>query len=180
LQRLELAIDKALDEAPEELKAVVDGLQTLRGVARLTATTIAIEIGNFSRFQTAKQLMAYCGVVPSEHSSGASRRQGAITKTGNSHVRRVLFEAAWSYRHRPGLAGKLMQRQKGAAASTTEIAWKAQHRLHRRYIALSARGKPMTKVVGAIGRELLGFIWAIAVDVETQQQLKQKHARKVA
>lgn len=180
LQRLELAIDKALSEAPAGLKAVVDGLQTLRGVARLTATTIAIEIGNFSRFQTAKQLMAYCGVVPSEHSSGASRRQGAITKTGNSHVRRVLFESAWAYRHRPGLTAKLMQRQKGAAASTTEIAWKAQNRLHRRYIALSARGKPMTKIVGAVGRELLGFIWAIAVDVETQQQLKQTHAKKAA
>lgn len=179
LQRLELAIDEALTKAPAGLKAVVDGLQALRGVARLTATTIAIEIGSFSRFQTAKQLMAYCGVVPSEYSSGASRRQGAITKSGNARVRRVLFESAWAYRHRPGLTGKLMQRQKAAAASTTEIAWKAQHRLHRRYFALAARGKPLTKIVGAVGRELLGFIWAIAVDIERQQQLKVDH-RKAA
>ena len=177
LQRLELAIDKALTEAPADLKAVIDGLQTLRGLARLTATTIAIEIGSFSRFATAKQLMAYCGVVPSEHSSGASRRQGAITKTGNSHVRRVLFESAWAYRHRPGLTGRVKKQQKLVAPSTSEIAWKAQHRLHRRYVALSARGKPITKVIGAIGRELLGFVWAVAVDVERRHQLEQTHAK---
>lgn len=177
LHRLELAIDKALVEAPAGLKAVVDGLQALRGLARLTATTIAIEIGSFSRFQTAKQLMAYCGVVPSEHSSGASRRQGAITKTGNSHVRRVLFESAWAYRHKPGLAGRLMKQQKLVGATTAEIAWKAQHRLHRRYVALAARGKPLTKIIGAVGRELLGFIWATAVDIESRHHLEVKHAK---
>ena len=176
IQRLERSIDEAVKDAPPGLKAVIDGLQALRGVARLTATTIAIEIGSFSRFQTAKQLMAYCGVVPSEHSSGDTRRQGAITKTGNSHVRRVLFEAAWAYRHRPGLTGKLMQRQKGAAPTTTETAWKAQHRLHRRYITLAARGKPLTKIIGAIGRELLGFIWAIAVEIEARHQ-EVEHAK---
>lgn len=177
IRRLEESIDDALKDAPPSLKAVIDGLQALRGVARLTATTIAIEIGSFSRFQTAKQLMAYCGVVPSEHSSGASRRQGAITKTGNAHVRRVLFESAWAYRHRPGLGRDLKQRQQRADATTAEMAWKAQHRLHRRYVALAARGKPMTKIVGAIGRELLGFIWAVAVDVETRHQQEVKHAK---
>jgi transposase len=177
IRRLEEAIDDALKTAPPGLKAVIDGLQALRGVARLTATTIAIEIGSFSRFQTARQLMAYCGVVPSEHSSGANRRQGAITKTGNSHVRRVLFESAWAYRHRPSLGRDLKQRQQRAHATTSEMAWKAQHRLHRRYVALAARGKPLTKIVGAVGRELLGFIWAVAVDVETRHQQEVKHAK---
>lgn len=179
IRRLEEAIDDALKTAPPGVQAVIDGLQALRGVARLTATTIALEIGSFSRFQTAKQLMAYCGVVPSEHSSGANRRQGAITKTGNSHVRRVLFEATWAYRHRPSLGRDLKQRQLRAEPSTTEIAWKAQHRLHRRYIALASRGKPLTKIVGAVGRELLGFIWAVAVDIEQRRQ-KEITNRKAA
>jgi len=150
IERLERSIDQAIAEAPDGLRAVVEGLQALRGVAKLTATTIAIEIGCFSRFQTAKQLMAYCGVVPSEHSSGSSRRQGAITKTGNAHVRRVLFESAWSYRHRPNLGRDLRKRQQQVSPATIEIALKAQHRLHRRYVALSARGKPLTKIVGAV------------------------------
>ena len=170
IERLERSIDEAIAQAPRELRAVVEGLQALRGVARLTATTIAIEIGSFARFQTAKQLMAYCGVVPSEHSSGGSRRQGAITKTGNAHVRRVIFESAWAYRHRPNLGRELKKRQQSSNPSTIEIALKAQHRLHRRYIALAARGKPLTKIIGAVGRELLGFMWAVAVDIEAQNQ----------
>ena len=175
--RLEAVIDTAIKDAPSVVKAVIDGLQTLRGIARLTATTIALEIGSFSRFPSAKQLMAYCGVVPSEHSSGQTRRQGAITKTGNSHVRRVLFESAWAYRHRPGLTSRLMKSQKVVSAATSAIAMKGQHRLHRRYLALSARGKPHSKVIGAIGRELLGFIWAIAVDIEAHHKLKKEHAK---
>jgi transposase len=180
IERLERSIDEAIAQAPDGLRAVVEGLQSLRGVARLTATTIAIEIGSFSRFQTAKQLMAYCGVVPGEHSSGNTRRQGAITKTGNAHVRRVLFESAWAYRHRPNLGRALKKRQEQSSPSVIEIAQKAQHRLHRRYVALSARGKPMTKIIGAVGRELLGFIWAIAVDIESQQQQQQSHQKKAA
>lgn len=178
IERLERAIDAAVAEAPAGLRAVIDGLQALRGVARLTATTIAIEIGSFSRFQTAKQLMAYCGVVPSEHSSGATRRQGTITKTGNAHVRRVLFESAWAYRHRPNLGRELKKRQQAASPTTIEIARKAQHRLHKRYVALAARGKPMTKIIGAVGRELLGFIWAVAVDLETKQT--EEHVKQAA
>jgi len=155
-------------QASPSVRAVIDGLQALRGVGKLSATTIAVEIGSFSRFETAKQLMAYCGVVPSEHSSGNTRRQGAITKTGNAHVRRVLFESAWGCRHRPNLGAALKQRtpQRGLSTTTNEIAWKAQHRLYRRYVALTARGKPGPKVLGAIGRELLGFIWAVAVQIE--------------
>ena len=180
IERLEKAIDEAIAQAPSGVRAIVDALQSLRGVAKLTATTIAIEIGSFSRFQTAKHLMAYCGVVPGEHSSGGTRRQGAITKTGNAHVRRVLFESAWAYRHRPNLGAALKKRQERSSPATLEIALKAQHRLHRRYIALSARGKPMTKIIGAIGRELLGFIWAIGVDVESQQPEKEMGVLKKA
>lgn len=166
IARLEQAIDDAVKDASPTVRAVIDGLQALRGVGKLIATTIAVEIGSFARFETAKQLMAYCGVVPSENSSGTKRRQGAITKTGNAHVRRVLFEAAWCCRHRPNLGAKLQKRQQGLSATTNEIALKAQHRLYRRYVALSARGKPSQKVIGAIGRELLGFIWAVAVQIE--------------
>jgi transposase len=166
--RLEEAIQSAVEQASPQVRAVIDGLQALRGVAKLSAVTLAVEIGSFSRFETAKQLMAYCGVVPSEHSSGTSRRQGAITKTGNAHVRRVLFEASWGCRHHPRLGKQLKQRQRGLSPATKEIAWKAQHRLYRRYVALSARGKPNPKVMGAVGRELLGFIWAVAVQIERE------------
>ena len=176
IQRLEQAIDDAATEASPSVKAVIDGLQALRGVSKICATTLAVEIGSFSRFETAKHLMAYCGVVPSENSSGQSRRQGAITKTGNAHVRRVLFEAAWCCRHRPNLGSQLKQRQRLLPPSVNETAWKAQHRLYRRYVALMARGKPHQKVIGAVGRELLGFVWAIASAVE--QQLASRDTRK--
>jgi transposase len=169
--RLEQAIDDAIKVASPTVRAVIEGLQALRGVAKLTATTIAIEVGCFTRFDSPKKLMAYCGVVPSEHSSGQQRRLGAITKSGNAHVRRVLFEAAWCNRHRPSLSIVVKKRQRAVSETIKEVAWKAQQRLHRRYIALMARGKPNQKVIGMIGRELLGFIWAVAVQVEREQQL---------
>lgn len=178
--RLERAIDDATKQAAPQLRAVIDGLQALRGIGKLIATTVAVEIGSFSRFESAKQLMAYCGVVPSEHSSGNSRRQGAITKTGNAHVRRVLYEAAWSCRRRPNLGPSLKERQRKLSSTTNEIAWKAQHRLYRRFLALTTRGKPSSKALGAIGRELLGFIWAIAVQVEREQASLRKPARLAA
>jgi len=178
--RLEKAIDDAVKQASPTVQAVIDGLQALRGVGKLSATTMAVEIGSFSRFTTAKQLMAYCGVVPSEQSSGNSRRQGAITKTGNAHVRRVLFESAWACRHRPNLGAKLKERQRTLSATTNEIALKAQHRLHRRYLALTARGKPSPKVLGAVGRELLGFIWAVAVQIEQEHAAAAKSKKLAA
>lgn len=180
IRRLEQAIDEAVKQAAPAVGAVIEGLQALRGVGKLSATTLAVEIGSFSRFETAKQLMAYCGVVPSEHSSGNTRRQGAITKTGNAHVRRVLFESAWCCRHRPNLSAKLKERQRGLSATTNEIALKAQHRLHRRYVALSARGKPSPKVLGAVGRELLGFIWAVSVQIEREHAARTKPQRLAA
>lgn len=181
IARLEQALDDAIKSAPALLQDLVAGLQALRGVAKLTATTIAVEVGNFSRFDKPKQLMGYAGITPSEYSTGASRRQGAITKTGNTHLRRVLIEAAWSYRHRPGKGHELRTRQRGLPTHLTEMAWKAQHRLHRRYAALQAKGKPHTKVITAVGRELLGFVWAIAVRIEQDHEAQQvKQQRRAA
>ena len=176
IERLEKAIDEAILQAPPTMRAVIDALQALRGLAKLSATTIAVEIGCFTRFESAKKLMAYVGTTPSEYSTGGSRRQGAITKTGNAHVRRVLYEVAWAYRHRPGLGVALKRRQRNVPLDIVEVAWKAQHRLHRRYTALTARGKPHCKVITAVGRELLGFVWAIATRVEQQAQEVQRAA----
>lgn len=180
IRRLEEAIDDAIKTAPEVLRAIIDGLQALRGIAKLTATTLAVEVGSFSRFDHPKKLMGYAGITPSEYSTGKSRRQGAITKTGNAHLRRVLIESAWSYRHRPGKGHALRVRQRDLPAHLNEIGWKAQHRLHRRYASLQAKGKPHTKVVTAIGRELLGFVWAIAVRIENDHAAQQVGQRRAA
>lgn len=168
IKRLEAAIDDAVQDAPPQMKAVIDALQALRGVAKVTATTLVTEIGNFSRFTRPKQLMGYSGVVPSEYSSGASRRRGGITKTGNSHLRRVLLEAAWNYRHQPRLCGRQKKRQEGLSEQIRDISWKAQHRLHSRYWRLTAKGKVPGKAITAVARELLGFIWAVGVRAETE------------
>ncbi len=170
IARLEKAIDLAILEAPEKMRAVIEGLQALRGVAKLTAVTIVSELGEISRFQRAPQLMGYTGLVPSEHSSGERTRRGAITKTGNAHLRRVLTEAAWSYRTRPSVGAALRRRQAGQSEAVKEIAWKAQHRLHTVYRRMLGKGKPSQKIVTAIGRELVGFIWAIGVIVERAQR----------
>lgn len=164
--RLERAIDAAVERAPATTRAVIEALQSLRGVAKLTATTLVVEIGNFSRFDRASDLMGYSGTVPREASSGNKIRRGGITKTGNAHLRRVLIEAAWSYRHRPSIGSALRKRQNGQTEEVKSIAWKAQHRLHLRTRRLSGRGKPQPQVVTAVGRELLGFIWSIGVHVE--------------
>lgn len=180
LERLEKAIDDAVAGAPPRMRAVIEGLQALKGFAKLAATTLAVEVGDFSRFEKASQLMAYAGATPSEFSSGESRRQGAITKTGNARIRRVLFEIAWSYRHRPRKGPALQKRQKELPAHLVEIGWKAQHRLHQRFLALSARGKHSNKVVTAIGRELLGFAWAIGTRVERDHAREQSLSRAAA
>ena len=119
--------------------------------------------------------MGYSGLVASEHSSGNRVQRGGITKTGNGHLRRVLVEAAWAYQHRPNVIGFLLRRQKSLAISeeSKKIAWKAQQRLHKRYQAMAVRGKNKNQIVTAIGRELLGFIWAIAVETEKQHKLSK-------
>lgn len=180
IQRLERAIDQVVEGVPERMRAVIEALQSLRGVAKIAAVTIVAELGELSRFERPRQLMGYCGIVPSEHSTGGKARRGAITKTGNAHLRRVVVEAAWSYRHRPSIGFTLRKRQEGQSEEVKEIAWKAQHRLHGRYRKLHARGKPQQHVVTAVGRELLGFIWAIGVKVEQRLQAKTPSRRAAA
>jgi len=144
----------------EPLRARVERLRCFRGIDDLTALTIAAELGDARRFPTAPSLMAFTGVIPSEHSSGAKQARGPITKTGNAHLRRVLVEAAWQYRHHAFLGPALQRRQRGAPAAAIDIAWHAQRRLHRRYRVLAARGKPKQLIVTAVARELTGFLWS--------------------
>lgn len=166
ITRLEQAIDAALPALPATMRALIDGLQSLRGVAKVSAVTLVAELGQLSRFAHPRQLMGYAGIVSREHSSGERIRRGAISKTGNAHLRRIVVEAAWSYRHRPAVGMILAKRQKDAPAAVTALAWKAQHRLHARYVRLAARGKSKQQTVTAVGRELLGFIWAIGREIE--------------
>lgn len=166
IERLEKALDEAAEKAPESMRQVIAALQALRGVGKLTAVTVVAEVGELSRFESARQLMGYSGAVSSEHSSGQKIYRGAITKTGNAHLRRVVVEAAWAQRHPPILSRNIRERQKDLPAEVQEIATKARHRLHSRYRRLAAKGKPKQKVITAVGRELLGFIWAIGVTVE--------------
>jgi transposase len=137
-------------------------LRCLRGIDTLTAVGLCSEIGDFERFGHPEQLMSYLGLVPSEHSSGESRRQGAITKTGSGHGRRLLVEAAWKYRARPRIRKALTDRQAGQPAEAIAVAYSAQQRLHRTWQRLERRNKRRTIVAVAVARELAGFCWAIA------------------
>jgi len=167
LKRVERLTDQIRQMIPDwSLAPVVAALQTARGVSLIVAVTMIAEIGDLTRFEKPQQLMAYLGLAPSEHSSGDSIKRGSITKTGNSHVRRVLIEAAWAYRLKARLSRELKKRQQGQPDEVCQIAWKAQLRLCARYRALTARGKPKQVVVTAIARELCAFLWAIAKQVQ--------------
>lgn len=141
---------------------LVHALQALRGVQLLTATTLVAEIVDFDRFATPRKLMGYIGMVPREESSGDTVRRGAITRAGNSSVRRVITEATWAYLAKPRMSKAITKRSQAVAHGVKEIAWKAQQRLHHRLWALINRSKNKNKAAVAVGRELLGFIWAIA------------------
>ena len=156
------AVDADLREllTLEPLRGRVERLRCFRGIDDLTALTIAAELGDARRFPSAPRVMAFTGLVPSEYSSGTKQARGRITKTGNAHIRRVLVESAWHYRHHPFLGRALRVRQRGAPAAVIEQAWQAQHRLHRRYRRLAARGKAKQHIVTAVARELTGFLWA--------------------
>jgi transposase len=156
------AIDQELRDllTIEPLKSRVERLRCFRGIDDLTALTIAAELGDARRFPTAPSLMAFTGLIPSEHSSGTKQARGAITKTGNAHLRRVLIESAWHYRHHAFLGRSLRLRQREAPSTVIAHAWRAQRRLHRRYRRLAARGKSKQLIVTAIARELTGFLWA--------------------
>jgi len=174
---------RALDEATERIARLdreiaqraetcthaplIQALQALRGVALTTAATIVAEVGDITRFRKPTQLMAYAGLVPSEHSSGSRRRRGGITKTGNNHLRRVVVEAAWHYRHPPRVGIALRRRQQGLGTAIKGISWRAQLRLNHKYRRLVGRGKTKQKAITAVARELLGFIWELAHEVES-------------
>lgn len=147
------------------LAPVVHALQALRGMALVTAATVIAELGDITRFENPRQLMAYLGLVPSEHSSGGTRRQGGVTKAGNGTARRMLVEAAWSYRFPARISREQLLRQEGLPKPIRDTAWKAQMRLCGRYRKLTRAGKAATIVTTAIARELAGFVWAIAAQV---------------
>jgi len=147
------------------LAPVVAALQTMRGMALVNAATLIAELGDLSRFANPRQLMAYLGLVPSEHSSGSSVKRGGITKAGNAAARRLLIEAAWSYRFPARLSRELLLRQERQPRLIRDIAWKGQVRLCARYRRLARTGKPANIVTTAIARELAGFVWAIARQV---------------
>jgi transposase len=140
---------------------LVKAFQALRGVEFVTAATVVAEVGDLRRFPTAGDFVGYLGLIPSERSTGVTRRRGPITKTGNAHVRRLLVEAAWHYRRQPRMSKALRERSMGIVPEVCAIAWKAQKRLHNRMKRLRERGKHPGEVVTAVARELAGFIWAI-------------------
>jgi transposase len=162
IEALERSIREAAEQGP--WRQLVARLRCLRGVETLTALALVTEIGDFDRFASAEEFMSFVGLVPSEHSSGERRRQGSITKVGNSHVRRLLVESAWHARRRPKVGYDLARRQRGQDPLLIERAWRCQQRLYRRWQRMSGRGKLPQKTVVACARELAGFVWAIATD----------------
>lgn len=184
LAQLDFGIDRlrALDAEivgvaeQEPWKPLVGRLRCLRGIDTLSAMTLLAEVQDFRRFRSPRELMSFLGLVPSIHASGASEHRGSITKCGNGHARRILVEAAWHYRHRPMMAGRLRERAEGQPEPVRTEAMKAQHRLHLRYRRLVARGKPPHVAVVAVARELCGFVWALLVKHE-QPTLHSKPGR---
>ncbi len=160
IEALEQAIGETAEREP--WRGLVARLPARGG--HLTALALVAAIGDFDRFKTAEQLIAFVGLVPSEHSSGEYRRQGSITKVGNSPVRRLLVEAAWQARRRPKVGYELARRQRGQDAVVVERAWRCQQRLYQRWQRMAGRGKPHQKIVVACARELAGFVWAIATE----------------
>ena len=159
---LERAIAESAAEGP--WRECVGRLRCLRGIDTLSALGLVVEIGDFGRFASAEEFMAFVGLVPCERSSGEARLRGSITKVGNAHVRRLLVESAWHARRRPTVGYALERRQRGQDALVLERAWRCQQRLHRRWGRMAARGKPSQKIAVACARELAGFVWAIATE----------------
>jgi transposase len=167
----EARVDRLVSQIQELLPAwsmrpVVEAVQAMRGVGLIVAVTIVAEVGDFSRFANPRQLMAYLGLVPSEHSSGATVRKGGITKAGSALARRIFIEGAWTYRMPARVSPKLLARLEMLPKSVRDIAWKAQLRLCNRYRRLAATGKAKALVTTAIACEMVGFIWAIARQVQ--------------
>ena len=165
IERLEQALRAAVSDW--SLSEVVTALMAMRGMDLISATTFLAEIGDLSRFQTPRELMAYLGLVPSEDSTGDTIKRGPITKSGNRRARRMLVECAWSYQHPPRVGKDKQAKVAAAPRAVREIAWKAQSRLNRRYRALIRRGKLKTVAITAVAREFAGFIWAVAREANT-------------
>jgi len=163
IARLEQAIHAAVPDW--SLAPSATALMALRGIEFIAATTLLAEIGDLTRFRTPRELMAWLGMVPSEHSTGERIRRGPITKTGNRRARSVLVECAWSYRHPPRVSRDKLARLEAAPPAVRDIAWKAQSRLTARYRALRRAGKLDVVAITAVARELAAFIWAVGVAV---------------
>jgi transposase len=163
LQRL----DQELQEQVKSwrLQPVVAALEGLRGVQFIVAVTMVAELGDLTRVENPRHVMKYLGLIPSEYSSGERRRQGSLTKAGNTHARRALVEGAWAYRYPAKVSRHLQLRLEKQSKAIQDISWKAQVRLCKRYRRLVARGKNANQVVVAIARELIGFMWAMAKQV---------------
>jgi transposase len=172
VKRFDEAIDATIPTLPEETRTVIEALQAMRGVAQLNAVTVVTEVGDLLRFKDPRELMGYSGLVPREYSSGASVRRGGITKTGNAHLRRVIVESAWSYSRGPRIGREIAARQKTQSDEVKAIAWKAQHRLYNRFWKLVGKGKQRQHAVTAVARELLGFMWAVALQVKLERERK--------
>jgi transposase len=164
IARLEQAMRETMPDW--HLTPLVLALQAMRGIQLVAAITLVAELQDFLRFASPRQLMAYVGLVPGEHSSGPKRRQGSITKAGNGAARRMLVETAWHYQHSPRVSPVIAARHDGLPASITDIAWKAQLRLHGKFKRLLARRVLKNKAVVAVARELVGFVWAIGQEVQ--------------
>jgi transposase len=164
LGRLERAIVEFLPGW--SLSPVVDALMALRGVDLVVAVSFAVEVGDVRRFESPRQLMGYLGLVPEERSTGETVRRGSITKMGNARLRQLLVESAWTYRHPPRVGKRKLALVARVPPKVREIAWKAQSRLTARFRAFAARGKKLTVACTAIARELVGFMWAVAREVQ--------------
>lgn len=159
------ALEVGLNDAAahDQFAWVVERLRAFRGIDTLSAVGLVAEVGDFHRFPSPGRLAGFLGLVPSEHTSDTKRRQGAITKAGSKHARRLLVEAAWHYRHPPRIGLTLERRQRGVDPRVCDVAWRAQRRLHQRWVSLKdQRGKPPGVVAVACARELVGFIWEAA------------------
>ncbi len=178
LERLSKAMEAALPSWKRE--AVVRALMSLRGVALLSAMTLVAEAGDMTRFDSPTQLMSYFGLTPSEYSSGEKRHQGGITKAGNGACRRALVEAAHHYRVAPRVTPAIQKRQEGQSQEVRAIALKAQQRLNGRFRLLTARRKKSVVIIAALARELCGFVWAIACQVNAPDRLKAQAAARSA
>lgn len=178
--RFEKLIEVSVGRMDEVMQETIAALQALRGVKLLTAATVASEMGSAARFASAPELMSYVGIVPSEYSSGGTQSRGRITKMGNAHLRRVLGEAAWSYTRtvRPGREIRI--RRAAVSPEVRAIAEKAEKRLNARFFTLVFKGKHRNKAATAISRELLGFIWAIGVEVHVKHEERSSKQKKVA